>query len=85
MQPDNFISAKSKIVDFGFKTGSFTPDGQSEAINYTSLVIKVNIDGNIEELPLSGANALKPAMLRTVLRSIKDTEPVQDFLGNGNQ
>jgi len=69
MQSDNFISAKHKITDFGFKTGTFKGDDGRD-IDYTTLVVRIVVDGKTEDLPLSGQNAIKPSLLRTVLRGV---------------
>jgi hypothetical protein len=80
---NEFQSVKDKISDIGFRTGSFIPDGQTTPINYTSLVLRVIVDGTIEELPLSGASAIKPKLLNTMLKSIKPSDN-KSFLENEN-
>jgi len=69
MQNDNFKSVLNKVTDIGFKTGKFKSDDGSE-IDYTSLFLKVMVDGNIQEIPLSGNSAIKPKLLALILSGI---------------
>lgn len=66
-QPE-FESYLNRIVDFGFKSGTFTPDGQSDAINYIQTVLVYEIDGEREELVLSGQTPPKPKNVKAMLR-----------------
>jgi hypothetical protein len=77
-----FTSYKEKLVDFGFKAGSFKND-TGETVDFKQVVIKVEIDGDIEELVISGASAPKPNLLNTILKGAKSHDPtVQGFLGS---
>lgn len=66
-QPE-FVSVKNKIKDFGFRSGSFTPQGENDAISYVQVVLTYEIDGEEEEVVLSGQNPTKPKVLRQMLR-----------------
>lgn len=68
---DNFISAKHKLVDFGFKSGTFKGDDGRD-VDYTQTILRANIDGDIEEFVLSGQNPIKPKLLKTLLKGAKD-------------
>ena len=81
---DNFISAKHKISDFGFKTGSFTPEGEKNPIDYTQIVVRAVIDGDVEEFVLSGQNPIKPKLLKTMLKAADESKQ-GDFLGDANK
>lgn len=84
MPQDNFVSALHKVSDFGFKTGTFKGDDGRE-IDYTTLVVRFVVDGKIEELSLSGQNPIKPALLRTVLRSADDQKKQGSFLDDKDE
>jgi len=77
---DNFVSALNKVTDIGFKSGRFVPEGQTDAIDYTTLVLRIVVDGNVEEIPLSGASAIKPKLLKTLLAGVGANKEKQDFL-----
>lgn len=79
---DNFTSAIHKIKDFGFKSGTFKGDDGKD-INYTQLVIRAVIDGDVEEFVLSGQNPIKPKLLKTMLKAADESKK-GDFLGDAN-
>jgi hypothetical protein len=80
----NFNSYKDKIVDFGFRDGSFKNDS-GENVDYKQLILKLNIDGDIEELVLSGANAPKPTLLNTILKGANVANPDGGFLDDNGK
>jgi len=65
-----FASFIDKLVDFGLEDGEFKND-KGETISYKTVVARVEIDGEVEDLPLSGSNALKPKVLNLMLKSAK--------------
>jgi len=65
-----FTSYKNRLNDFGFRSGSFSNES-GEVVNYEQLVIKCEIDGDIEEIVLSGGSAPKPKMLKTILKGAR--------------
>lgn len=80
----DFTSYKNKIVDFGLKAGSFKNDA-GEQIDYKQVVLKAEIDGDIEEIVLSGANPVKPALLGTILKGASPVKIDGRFLDNDNE
>lgn len=56
-----------KLKDFGFRQGEFK-DETGKTVAYSQVAIRVQLDGDIEELVISGNGAPKPALLRTVLK-----------------
>lgn len=62
-----FKSFKNKIVDFGTKAASFKGD-DGKTVDYTQVVLTVQLEGSNEEIVLSGVNAPKPKLLQTILR-----------------
>lgn len=53
MQTPEFNSLKNKIVDVGLFTDEFVPDGQTKPLKYTKVIIRVVINGNVEDLRLT--------------------------------
>lgn len=77
-----------KIRAFGFRDGTFKDDAGRE-VSFKQLVIHVEIDGQIEELILSGNNAPKPRLLQSLLRGAStvpgaspEDEAADRFFGN---
>lgn len=78
---DNALeSILNKVTDIGFKSGTFKPEGSEESINYTSLVLRVISDGNVIDIPLSGANATKPSALKLMLKGVNAGEKQKTLL-----
>lgn len=71
MASDNKVirSYKDRIIDFGIIDGDFTQNGEN--IKYKSVVLRVEVDGEVEDLMLSGASAQKPRLLELTLKSSK--------------
>lgn len=69
-----------KLTDFGIESGQFTGDS-GEKVNYRSIVIEVQTQDGVEKIILSGANAPKPSLLETILKSVKSKENTIDNNG----
>lgn len=64
---DNFISYKHKLVDFGVKNAEF--DGEDgKKVKFKQTVLRVDLDGDVEDIALSGQKAPSPVMLALILR-----------------
>lgn len=68
----NFKSYKNRIEDFGIKQGSFVND-TGERVNYKQTVLILSIDGDSEEIVLSGKSAPSPKVLGAMLRGASKT------------
>lgn len=66
-----FKSYKNKLVDFGIEVGTFQNE-KGEEIKYKSTVIRIDIDGEVEDIKLSGKNAIVPKFLELSLKSAKN-------------
>lgn len=64
---DNFTSYKHKLVDFGIKNGEFEGD-DGKKVKFKQIVLRVDLDGDVEDIALSGQKAPTPAMLGLLLR-----------------
>lgn len=60
-------SYKNKVVDFGIKSDSFKNDA-GEIIDYSQIVVVLELDGDREEIVLSGDKAPKPKLLNSILK-----------------
>jgi len=81
MSKQSFID---KIIDFGMKDESFKNDS-GETINYVQPFIILEIDGEHEEIILSGASAPKPKMLRLALKSAKSHKKKAQLLDDDEE
>lgn len=73
-----------KLNDFGIVSGTFKNDS-GENVNYRSVVIELQTDDGLEIITLSGSGAPKPALLETILKSVKSADTSDNaggFLGN---
>lgn len=59
-----------RVTDFVIRSDEFTND-KGETIKYKQIVLKVEVDGEEEELVLSGSNPMKPKFVELTLKSAK--------------
>lgn len=62
-----FKSYKNKLVDFGVNRDSFKNDA-GENVEYAQVVLRVQLDGDVEDIVLSGQTAPKPKLLSSILK-----------------
>lgn len=59
-----------RIIDFGIVEDEFKNDA-GENIKYKQTVVRVEVGGEVEDIVLSGTNAIKPKFLALTLKSAK--------------
>lgn len=66
-----FKSYKSKLVDFGIKSDSFKDDS-GDQVDYKQVVVRLSIDGDVEDIVLSGKSAPTPKIFQAILGGAGD-------------
>ena len=76
-----FKSYKNKLVDFGIKRDSFKNDA-GENVEYSQVVARIELDGDVEEILLSGQTAPKAKIVESLLKAgetvVKDKNLLDD-------
>lgn len=76
-----FKSYSNKLIDFGIKRDSFKNDA-GENVEYSQVVARIELDGDVEEILLSGNNAPRPKIVESLLKAgeivVKDKNLLDD-------